>query len=72
MSQQETAVFLFRIGPESSVRRNTGATATSASFVGFIDSDMVLPFTVVAKAVAANKVGATSVVVPVTTAGEGF
>jgi arabinofuranan 3-O-arabinosyltransferase len=68
----DTADLLFHIGPERSAQRNAGAAATSASFVGFIDSDIVLPPTVVAEAVAAIKVGATSVVVPVKTVGEGF
>lgn len=68
----ELADVVFDSGPERSAQRNAGAAATSASIVGFIDSDMVLSPTVVAEAVAALKAGAASVVVPEQTVGEGF
>jgi glycosyltransferase involved in cell wall biosynthesis len=68
----EMADLVLHIGPERSAQRNAGAAATSTSIVGFIDSDMVLPPTVIAEAVAAIKAGATSVVVPERTVGEGF
>jgi len=59
-------------GPERSAQRNAGAAATSAAIVGFIDSDMELPSTVVSEAVDAIVAGAASVVVPERTVGDGF
>lgn len=68
----ELADLVLETGPERSAQRNAGAAATPASIVGFIDSDMVLSPTVVGEALAAIKAGATSVVVPEETVGEGF
>lgn len=68
----EFADIVLEGGPERSAQRNAGAASTSASIVGFIDSDMVVSPTVVAEAVAALKAGAVSIVVPEQTEGEGF
>ncbi|KJE75559.1 glycosyltransferase family 2 protein [Ferrimicrobium acidiphilum] len=68
----EFADIVLTCGPERSAQRNAGAAATSASVVGFIDSDMELPPTVVSDIVEAFDSGAVSVVVPERTIGEGF
>lgn len=68
----EFADVILTCGPERSAQRNAGAAATSASVVGFIDSDMELPPTVVSDVVQAFEGGAVSVVVPERTIGEGF
>jgi glycosyltransferase involved in cell wall biosynthesis len=68
----EIANLFFVAGPERSAQRNAGASATSASIIGFIDSDMVLTPEVVAEVVTAIKSGAASVVVPEETVGVGF
>jgi glycosyltransferase involved in cell wall biosynthesis len=69
---RELADMFIEIGPERSAQRNAGATATDAAIVGFIDSDMVLPPEVVAEVVVAIQAGATSVIVPECTVGEGY
>jgi arabinofuranan 3-O-arabinosyltransferase len=69
---RELADVFIEIGPERSAKRNAGAMATDAAIVGFIDSDMVLPPEVVAEVVTAIQAGATSVIVPERTVGEGF
>jgi glycosyltransferase involved in cell wall biosynthesis len=69
---EELADLLLHVGPERSAQRNAGAAATSASIVGFIDSDMVLSPSVVVEAVGAIASGAVSVVVPEKTVGAGF
>ncbi len=68
----EFADIVLTCGPERSAQRNAGAAATSASVVGFIDSDMELTPTVVSDVVEAFDSGAVSVVVPERTIGEGF
>jgi arabinofuranan 3-O-arabinosyltransferase len=69
---EELADLVLACGPERSAQRNAGAAATPAAIVGFIDSDMELPPTVVGEAVDALVAGAVSVVVPERTVGEGF
>jgi len=69
---QELADVVIVGGPERSAQRNAGAALTSAAYVGFIDSDMELPPTVVGEAVEALVAGAVSVVVPERTVGEGY
>jgi glycosyltransferase involved in cell wall biosynthesis len=66
------ADLVIEAGPERSAQRNAGAAATAAEVVGFIDSDMVLPPSVVGQVVAAISMGACSIVVPERTLGEGF
>ncbi len=68
----ELADAVLTVGPERSAQRNAGATLAVTDVVGFIDSDMILEPTVVEEAVTAIKNGATSVVVPETTVGEGY
>ncbi|WP_298211183.1 glycosyltransferase [Ferrimicrobium sp.] len=68
----EYADLVLMCGPERSAQRNAGAAAVSARYLGFIDSDMELPSTVVEEAVEAIDSGAMSVVVPERTVGEGF
>lgn len=68
----ELADMVLDTGPERSAQRNAGAAATTAKFVGFIDSDMELPTDVVGEAIDTLLGGATSVVVPERTVGEGF
>lgn len=68
----ELADIVIDAGPERSAQRNAGAAATTASIVGFIDSDMELATDVVSRATEALLGGATSVVVPERTVGEGF
>ncbi|MHB1520706.1 MAG: glycosyltransferase family 2 protein [Ferrimicrobium sp.] len=68
----EFADIVLTCGPERSAQRNAGAAATSAAIVGFIDSDMELPPTVVSEVVEAFRGGAVSVTVPERTVGEGF
>jgi len=68
----EFADIVLTCGPERSAQRNAGAAATSASVVGFIDSDMELPPTLVSDIVGAFEGGAVPVVVPERTIGEGF
>jgi glycosyltransferase involved in cell wall biosynthesis len=63
---------LLLLGPERSAQRNAGAAATSAEIVGFVDSDMILPPRVTLEVAAAIAAGATAVVVPERTVGEGF
>lgn len=69
---KEFADIVLDAGPERSAQRNAGASATRASFVGFIDSDMELSSDVVGKALEALLGGAASVVVPERTVGQGF
>lgn len=59
-------------GPERSAQRNLGASATTASVVGFIDSDMALSAEVVSEVVKAIQSGSVSVVVPERTIASGF
>lgn len=59
-------------GPERSRQRNVGAAAAPADILGFVDSDMVVPATVVAEAVAALTVGVVAVVVPERSTGAGY
>jgi glycosyltransferase involved in cell wall biosynthesis len=59
-------------GPERSRQRNLGAQAVDAPVVGFIDSDMIVPPSLVEEAVAAIERGAGAVIVPETTCGTGF
>ena len=68
----EFADIVLTCGPERSAQRNAGAAATPAAIVGFIDSDMELPPTVVSEVVEAWRGGAVSVTVPERTVGEGF
>ena len=68
----EFADVILTCGPERSAQRNAGAAATSASIIGFIDSDMELQPTVVSDVVEACNSGAVSVVVPERTIGDGF
>jgi glycosyltransferase involved in cell wall biosynthesis len=60
------------VGPERSAQRNHGARHASGSFLLFVDSDMVLETTVVEDCVAAASSGATAVIVPEVSFGEGF
>jgi glycosyltransferase involved in cell wall biosynthesis len=59
-------------GPERSAQRNIGVRLTSASIVGFIDSDMIVSPRVVEEAVQAITGGAGCVIVPEQTVGVGF
>jgi arabinofuranan 3-O-arabinosyltransferase len=59
-------------GPERSRQRNVGAAALDGPVVGFIDSDMTAPPSLVEEAVAAIDGGAGAVVVPEVTLGSGF
>jgi glycosyltransferase involved in cell wall biosynthesis len=69
---REFADIVLQVGPERSAQRNAGAAATNAPTIGFIDSDMVLPPNVAREASEAIRAGATAVVVPERTLGEGF
>jgi glycosyltransferase involved in cell wall biosynthesis len=69
---EELADLVLHVGPERSAQRNAGAAATTAPIVGFIDSDMVLSPSVVIEVIEALRSGASSVVVPEMTVGEGF
>lgn len=69
---QAQADLVLHSGPERSAQRNCGAAATSATLLGFIDSDMVLDPQVVEEVVTEIEAGATSIVVPEETTGEGF
>jgi glycosyltransferase involved in cell wall biosynthesis len=68
----EFADLVLYAGPERSTQRNVGARSVSSPIVGFIDSDMILSRDVVKQAVAAIESGATSIVVPETTVGDGY
>jgi glycosyltransferase involved in cell wall biosynthesis len=72
LAATELADLVLTAGPERSAQRNIGARALSSSIVGFVDSDMILSPGVVEEVVAAVEAGATSVVVPEITVGEGF
>jgi glycosyltransferase involved in cell wall biosynthesis len=69
---EELADIVIATGPERSAQRNAGARATSASIVGFVDSDMIPAPEVVAQAVVAIRAGATAVIVPERTVGIGY
>ena len=59
-------------GPERSSQRNVGAGLTSASVLGFIDSDMVLEPTVAEQAGRVLDAGAGAAIVPEVSFGDGF
>jgi glycosyltransferase involved in cell wall biosynthesis len=59
-------------GPERSRQRNLGARAVDVPVVGFIDSDMTVPPTLVEEALAAVEGGAGAVIVPEITVGIGY
>jgi GT2 family glycosyltransferase len=69
---RELADQVMTVGPERSAQRNAGAACTTASIVGFIDSDMILSPSVVAEVVKAVELGAASVVIPEKTVGRGY
>ncbi|MDA8265381.1 MAG: glycosyltransferase [Actinomycetota bacterium] len=69
---EELADIVIATGPERSAQRNAGARATTASIVGFVDSDMIPAPEVVAQAVVAIRAGATAVIVPERTVGIGY
>lgn len=66
------ASFVIVAGPERSRQRNVGARAVGAPVVGFIDSDMTVPPSLVEEAMAAIEGGAGAVIVPEITSGSGF
>lgn len=63
---------LLTTGPERSAQRNHGARYANGGYLLFIDSDMVLEPGVVKECVAAARAGATAVIIPETSFGEGF
>jgi glycosyltransferase involved in cell wall biosynthesis len=67
-----SASVLIIAGPERSRQRNVGAKAVDVPVVGFIDSDMTVPPTVVEEALLAIEGGAGAVIVPERTVGIGF
>jgi glycosyltransferase involved in cell wall biosynthesis len=69
---REFADLVLECGPERSAQRNAGAQATNEGVIGFIDSDMVLDPNVIEDVLEAFHRGATTVVVPEFTIGEGF
>jgi len=69
---RDLASLMIVAGPERSRQRNVGARAVDAQILGFIDSDMTVPPTVVEEAVAAIDAGAGAVIVPEVTSGSGF
>jgi len=61
------------VGPERSAQRNFGAKQSHGELLMFVDSDMELTLTVVADCMnVINLTGATGVIVPEQTVGEGF
>jgi len=69
---RDHADLVLEAGPERSAQRNAGAAAIDTPVLGFIDSDMVLAPEVAREACEAIRSGATAVVVPERTVGEGF
>ncbi len=59
-------------GPERSAQRNHGALHAAGSYLLFVDSDMVLEPHVVEECVAATRSGASAVIIPEVSFGEGF
>jgi glycosyltransferase involved in cell wall biosynthesis len=59
-------------GPERSAQRNYGARLASGSYLFFVDSDMVVEPTVTEECVRAAESGATAVIIPEFSFGEGF
>lgn len=59
-------------GPERSAQRNDGARNASGSHLLFIDSDMVLEPSVVEDCVEAARSGATAVIIPEVSFGQGY
>lgn len=69
---RELADLVLQIGPERSAQRNAGAKNSIEDVLGFIDSDMILNEHVVEEALFAIIGGASTVVVPEVTIGEGY
>jgi glycosyltransferase involved in cell wall biosynthesis len=66
--------FVFTYGPERSAQRNAGARAASGSYLAFIDSDMVLAATVIARCVqvVTEDTAVKGIIIPERSVGEGF
>jgi glycosyltransferase involved in cell wall biosynthesis len=59
-------------GPERSAQRNLGAEVGHGTYFLFVDSDMTVDVEVIAECLQAARAGATAVVIPEVSIGEGF
>lgn len=69
---KEYDCLVLSIGPERSAQRNHGARISTGSHLLFVDSDMVLAPTVVEECATAARSGATAVIIPEVSFGDGF